>query len=603
MASAIEDYALIGDCQTAALVSRSGSIDWLCLPHFDSPACFASLLGTPEHGRWLLAPRTRSVITRRYRAHTLILETEFKTSTGTVTVIDFMPVRESTPRIIRMIRGDRGKVHMQMDLIIRFDYGLTVPWVTDGDHGAFQAVSGSHRVILRSSIPIQGKGLRTVTDFTVKAGQTHHIELQYGNSFGPVLPSRPPKTWLAKTEKFWRKWVSQGKYHGRHQEAVERSLITLKALIFSPTGGMVAAPTTSLPERPGGPLNWDYRYCWLRDATFTLLGFLHAGYRQEASRWKSWLIHAAAGSAAQVQILYGITGERLVQEWTIPWLPGFEKSVPVRIGNAASEQLQLDVYGELADALFQERLSPERDGIHFDLQFALLEHLRKIWRDPDHGIWEIRGKRHHFTHSKAMAWVAFDRTIRIAEKLKLKAPLEEWRAVRQQIHDQICRLGFNARLGSFVQHYGSTEVDASLLLLPLVGFLPPADPRVVGTVRLIEKNLIRKGFVLRFRTSPRGTLMKLREGAFLPCSFWLADYYVLAGQRDKAEQLLQRLLKIQNDVGLLAEEYDMDKNRQLGNFPQALSHVALVNTVINLYSRQGPARQRADHHRRQSPTN
>jgi GH15 family glucan-1,4-alpha-glucosidase len=592
---AIEDYAMIGDCETAALISRTGSIDWLCLPRFDSPACFAALLGTPENGRWLLAPRAKATVKRRYRPHTLILETEFKTSTGKVTLIDFMPVRETTPRIVRMVRGDRGTVEMEMDLVLRFDYGLTVPWVSTRKDGALAAIAGSNRVILHSNVPLEGQRLRTVSRFRVKAGECVHFRMQYVNAFSRVLRTETPTTWLKRTEARWTKWSKRCEYRGPNADVVERSLITLRALIYHPTGGMVAAPTTSLPERPGGPLNWDYRYCWLRDATFTLLGFLHAGYQKEARRWRNWLVHAAAGSADQVQVLYGVAGERMVQEWTIPWLSGFQNSVPVRIGNAASEQLQLDIYGELADALYQDHVTAKRDALHFDLQFALARHLAKTWKEPDHGIWEIRGKKHHFTHSKVMAWVAFDRTIRMAERLKLEAPLEDWRTVRQEIHDQVCQRGFNEKLGSFVQHYDSAEVDASLLLLPLVGFLPPNDPRIAGTIKLIEKNLLRKGFVMRYRTEARGALMKLHEGTFLPCSFWLADCYILAGQRRKAETMLQRLLKVQNDVGLLAEEYDTDGRRQLGNFPQALSHVALVNTVINLNRKEGPAQQRADH--------
>jgi GH15 family glucan-1,4-alpha-glucosidase len=593
----IEDYALIGDCETAALVSRRGSIDWLCLPRFDSPACFAALLGRPEHGRWLVTPRAKATVMRRYRPHTLILETEFKTASGKVTLIDFMPVRENTPRIIRMVRGDSGTVDLHMDLVMRFDYGLTVPWVTQEEEGILRAVAGPHRLLLHANVPMHGEQLRTVSDFCVKAGELVHFRMQYSNSFARVLPTLTPKAWLKKTDRLWRRWASRCEYRGPYADVVERSLLTLRALVYHPTGGMVAAPTTSLPEKPGGPLNWDYRYCWLRDATFTLLGLLHAGYHKEARKWRNWLVHAAAGSAEQVQILYGVTGERLLQERVVEWLPGFQNSRPVRIGNAASEQLQLDMYGEIADALFQDRATPRRDGLHFDLSFALLEHLKKIWREPDHGIWELRGKRQQFTHSKVMAWVAFDRTIRIAERYKLNAPLREWRAVRQQIHDEICKKGFNSKIGSFVQHYGAPEVDASLLLLPIVGFLPPNDRRISGTVRRIEKTLLRNGFVARFRTAPRGTLTKLHEGTFLPCTFWLADYYVLAGQRGKAEQILKRLLKVQNDVGLLAEEYDTHKKCQIGNFPQALTHVALVNTVINLYRVEGPARQRANHHR------
>ena len=595
MPSAIEDYGLIGDCETAALVSREGSIDWLCLPRFDSPACFAALLGSPENGRWLLAPRARATVTRRYRPHTLVLETKFKTAHGQVTVIDFMPVRETTPRIIRIIRGDRGTVQMRMELVLRFDYGLTVPWVTRNSNGSLLAIAGPHRVTLRTSVPVRGQDLRTVAEFSIKAGQTEYVELEYANSFGRVYRTATPKSWLTKTEKVWRKWCSAGRYRGPYADALERSLITLKALVFGPTGGMVAAPTTSLPERIGGPLNWDYRYCWLRDATFTLLGFLHAGYREEARRWKNWLVHVSAGYPDQLQVLYGVAGERLLQESEVAWLSGFRRSRPVRIGNAARQQLQLDIYGELADSLFQNKT---RAGLNLDLQFALLERLQKIWREPDNGIWEIRGKQRHFTHSKVMAWVAFDRTIRQAERFRIKAPLKQWRAVRERIHEQVCRFGFNRDLGSFVQHYGTKEVDASLLLLPLVGFLPPCDPRIVGTVRVIEQQLMRDGFVLRYRTRTKGTLMKLGEGAFLPCSFWLADYYKLAGRHQDAENVLKRLLAIRNDLGLLAEEYDVRSRQMIGNFPQALSHVALVNTIINLYSRRGPVHQRAGDQRK-----
>ena len=599
MPSAIADYALIGDCETAALVARDGSIDWLCLPRFDSPACFAALLGTPENGRWQLKPSAKARVVRRYRPHGLVLETEFVTAEGKVVVIDFMPLRQAKPRLIRLVRGRSGRVRMQMDLVIRFDYGLTVPWVTQAD-GALCAVAGPHRLILRTSAPVRGKDLHTVSEFTVKAGETVQFELEYGSSFrSPGTRSRPQlESLLKKTEESWRKWTAQCKYKGPWSAAVERSLITLKALSYAPTGGIVAAPTTSLPETPGGPRNWDYRFCWLRDATFTLLALMHAGYHEEARRWQRWLVRAAAGSAGQLQIMYGVAGERLLREWEVPWLAGYERSSPVRIGNAASEQLQLDVYGELADVLHQARASARTGGPDFDLQLAQLEHLRNIWRQPDHGIWEMRGKARQFTHSKVMTWVAFDRAIRSAEKFQVAAPLNEWRSVRQEIHDQVCRFGFDSRLGSFVQSYGSKEIDASLLLLPLVGFLPPKDPRIVGTVRAIEKKLLRSGFVMR-NTSARHTRYSgAEEGAFLPCSFWLADYYGLAGRRGAAVRLLKRLLKVRNDVGLLSEEYHVKKRRLVGNFPQALSHVALVNTIITLYTKRGPVRQRslANHH-------
>jgi GH15 family glucan-1,4-alpha-glucosidase len=595
MPAAIADYALIGNCGTAALVARDGSIDWLCLPRFDSPACFAALLGTSENGRWQLKPAAQASVLRRYRPHTLVLETEFRTAEGKALLIDFMPLREANPRIIRIVQGRSGNVRMEMDIVIRFDYGLTVPWVTQTD-GALCAVAGPHRLFLRASVPMRGKGLRTISEFTVKAGETAHFELQYGSSFQIARRRSQPRleAVLKKTEESWCKWTARCTYKGRWSDTVERSLITLKALSYAPTGGIVAAPTTSLPETPGGPRNWDYRFCWLRDATFTLLALIHAGYHDEARRWQRWLVRAAAGSADQLQIMYGVAGERLLREWEVPWLPGYQHSLPIRVGNAASEQLQLDVYGELADVLHQARASARTGGAAgFDLQLAQLEHLRKIWRRPDHGIWEMRGRARHFTHSKVMTWVAFDRAIRSAEEFRLTAPLDEWRSIRREIRDQVCRFGFDSRLGSFVQSYGSKEVDASLLLLPLVGFLPPKDPRIVGTVRAIEKKLIRSGFVMRNKSAKHTRYSGADEGAFLPCSFWLADYYELAGRRADAVRLLKRLLKLQNDVGLLSEEYHAGKRQLVGNFPQALSHLALVNTIINLYTTRGPARQRS----------
>jgi GH15 family glucan-1,4-alpha-glucosidase len=592
MPAAICDYALIGDCETAALVSREGSIDWLCLPRFDSPACFAALLGTPENGRWQLKPKAKAHIVRRYRPHTLVLETDFQTSEGKVTLTDFMPLGEAHRRLIRIVRGRSGRVRMAMDLAIRFDYGLTIPWVTRNESD-LSAIAGPHRLILRTPVPVHGEDFHTVSEFMVKAGETVYFELLYADSFRSARPrSARIEASLRKTEKFWGRWAARCKYKGRWSEAVERSLITLKALTYAPTGGIVAAPTTSLPEKPGGSLNWDYRFCWLRDATFTLLALIHAGYHEEARRWQAWLVRSAAGSADQLQITYGVAGERLLREWEVSWLAGYRRSSPVRVGNAASEQLQLDIYGELADALHQARTLAKVGVRDFDLQFALLEHLQKIWRQPDHGIWEVRGRKRHFTHSKVMAWVAFDRSIRGAECFGIKAPLDQWRSIRQEIHDQICRRGFDSRLGSFVQSYGSKKLDASLLLLPLVGFLPPKDPRIVGTVRAVEKRLIRGGFVMRYngaRNSKRPI-----EGAFLPCGFWLADYYELAGRHRDAERLVSRLLKVRNDLGLISEEYQVERKQLVGNFPQALSHVALVNAIINLHTKHGPARQRSN---------
>ena len=593
MPSAIEDYALLGDCETAALVNREGSIDWLCLPRFDSDACFASLLGSPENGHWQVAPEGKFRTTRRYRPDTLILETEFRTSAGKVTLIDFMPIRERHPKIIRIVKGARGVVRMRMNLVIRFDYGLTVPWVTRGRNNELLAIAGPHRLILRATVPVRGEGLRTVSEFVVATGQTVQFELQYRNSYRRIPPRTDALASLRVTETWWRKWISQCRYTGPSSDALRRSLITLKALTYASTGGIIAAPTTSLPEQPRGSWNWDYRFCWVRDATFTLLGLIHAGFHDEAQQWKNWLVRSVAGSADQIQVLYGPAGERLLREWEIPWLSGYGGSTPVRVGNAASEQLQLDIFGELVDVLHQAAGAAKVTNSDFDLQLNLLNYLQKIWRKGDHGIWEIRGEGRQFTHSKVMAWVAFDRAIKTAEMYKLKVPLDDWHATRREIHDDVCRRGFNKRLNSFVQTYGSNEVDASLLLIPIVGFLPPLDPRVVGTVRRIEKRLLRGGLITRFENAKKSRGRARAEGAFLPCSFWLADYYELAGRTREAKQLLKRLLRVSNDLGLLAEEYDMREKQLVGNFPQALTHVALVNTVLNLNVKSGPVHQRS----------
>ena len=593
MPSAIKDYALIGDCETSALVGRDGSIDWLCLPRFDSDACFASLLGSSENGHWQVSPERKFRVIRRYRPNTLILETEFHSSEGKVTLIDFMPVRERHPRIIRIVKGVRGVVRMHMNLVIRFDYGLTVPWVTRGRADSLLAVAGPHCLILRSTVPVHGEGLRTVSEFIIAAGQTVQFELQYRNSYGRIPPRSNALASLRETEGWWRKWISQCTYTGPSGDALRRSLITLKALTYAPTGGIVAAPTTSLPEQPRGSWNWDYRFCWVRDATFTLLGFIHAGFYEEAQQWTNWLMRSIAGSANQIQVMYGPAGERLLQEWRIPWLSGYRGATPVRIGNAASEQLQLDIFGELADVFHQARVSVGDGRSDFDLLRNLLTYLQKIWRKGDHGIWEIRGQGRHFTHSKVMSWVAFDRAIKTAELYKLDAPMQEWHATRREIYDDVCRRGFNKRLNSFVRTYGSDKVDASLLLIPIVGFLPPLDPRVVGTVRRIEKTLLRGGLVFRFENKKATPGAPRSEGAFLPCSFWLADYYELAGRTREAKQLLNRLLSIRNDLGLLSEEYDVREKQLVGNFPQALTHVALVNTILNLHAKRGPVHQRS----------
>ena len=551
-------------------------------------------------------------MTRRYRPGTLILETEFLTDTGSVTLVDFMPARKGHseahhPRVLRLVRCTRGSVQMRMDLVIRFDYGRTIPWVTRQPDGALIAIGGPHLLALRTDVPIRGEDLRTVSDFTLREGHTASFGLAYGSSFLPVPPSADIEASLRKTEEWWSAWISRCTYHGPWADVVKRSLITLKALTYEPTGGIAAAVTTSLPEQPRGTRNWDYRFCWLRDATFTLLAFMHAGYNEEAHRWRDWLLRSVAGSADQIQVLYGLAGERQLLEWEVPWLAGYEGASPVRVGNAASKQFQMDVFGEISGVLYHSYQTPmqhaqpgvDEDGaaFHFDLQTSLLEHLQKIWRDADHGIWEVRGPQRHFTHSKVLAWVAFDRAIRTCERLRLAAPLDEWRAARQQIHDDVCRHAFDPELGSFVQSYGSKEMDASLLFIPLVGFLPASDPRVAGTVLQIEKQLIRDGLVLRYETHRVDDGLPPGEGVFLACSFWLADTYKLMGRDAEAERLLQRLLPLQNDVGLLSEEYHLQEKRLVGNFPH-FSHVALVNTIINLNTEHGPARQRSsyNHH-------
>jgi len=595
MSTPLEQYALIGDCETAALVSAAGSIDWLCWPRFDSGACFAALLGGPEHGRWLITtvePQAR--ISRRYRDHTLILETCMETSEGAVTLIDFMPPRGRNSDVVRLVRGDRGRVRMRTELILRFDYGLTVPWVNTLPDGTFRAIAGPDLVVLQTPIQLQGKDLTSVAEFDVAAGQTIPFVLTHGYSHlrqpRPIVPTDS----LASTEKFWTEWASRHESHGEWADAVLRSLITLKALTYAPTGGVVAAPTTSLPESLGGTRNWDYRFCWLRDATLTLLALMNAGYYDEARSWRDWLLRAAAGAPAQLQIMYGLAGERRLPEFEIPWLPGYERSHPVRVGNAAHDQLQLDVYGEVMDALHQARCGKlhQREA-DWAFQRALLGHLETIWNQPDRGIWEVRGGPRHFTYSKVMASVALDRGIRAVEAHGLEGPIDRWRQLRKTIHEEVCERGFNRELGIFVQSYGSRELDASLLLLPLVGFLPPSDPRILSTIEAVERRLFVDGFLLRYDTSASDDGLPEGEGAFLACSFWLADAYVLTGRSDDARQLFERLLTLRNDVGLLAEEYDTNARRLVGNFPQAFSHIALVNTAHNLARAKKPAHQRA----------
>jgi GH15 family glucan-1,4-alpha-glucosidase len=595
----IEDYALIGDCETAALVGRNGSIDWLCWPAFDSDACFAAILGTPKNGRWLVAPSDdATAISRRYLGDTLILETRFETKDGTVALIDFMPPRGKASDIVRLVRGLTGTVKMRMELVIRFGFGVDIPWVRRIDHSLL-AVAGQDMTVLRTPVETRGQDLTTVSDFEVKAGETVPFVLTYGPShLDPPAPI-DPEIALQETAKFWQEWSSRSRHDGEYRDLVMRSLITLKALTFGPTGGIVAAPTTSLPEKLGGARNWDYRFCWLRDATFTLLALMNSGYTEEASAWHNWLLRAAAGSPANMQIMYGIWGQRRLLEWEAGWLDGYEGAQPVRVGNAAHAQLQLDVYGELIDAFHQSRMAKLKldDQATWALECAVLQHLAEVWDQPDHGIWERRGEPRHYVFSKVMTWVAFDRGIKSAEAFGFKAPLLHWRALREAIHRDVCNRGFDAEENAFVESYGSKLLDASVLLLPAVGFLPADDPRIRGTIAAVEKHMMRDGFVLRHDPREISGEKQPIEGAFLACTLWLADAHVLAGDLDKAQALFDRVAALANDVGLLAEEYDSVARRQTGNFPQALTHIALINTAHNLsaarHASEKPAMQRS----------
>ncbi len=603
MSLPIEDYALIGDCQSAALVGRNGSIDWLCWPRFDSDACFAALLGDASNGRWIIAPRDpKARVTRRYRPDTLILETRYETAEGVATVVDFMPGHPAGSSLARIVIGERGQVAICSELVIRFGYGTVVPWVTRLPDGTLRAVAGPDMLLLRTPAPLRGENMKTVSEFSVSAGEVIPFSLTYLHSHRPPPEPDDALEQVYATEKFWLDWISGCHAKGPWAAEIKRSLITLKALTFAPTGGIVAAPTTSLPECIGGQRNWDYRFCWLRDATLTLLALRTANYLDEAQAWRDWLVRAAAGSPNQLQIMYGIAGERRLTEWEVPWLPGYENSAPVRIGNAAHNQLQLDVYGEVMDALYHARqggLAQSESG--WDLQQAMLDHLEGIWSEPDEGIWEVRSDREHFTHSKVMAWLAFDRAIKSAESFLLPGPLGRWREVRDRIKDDVLRKGFDRECGSFVRSYGSKELDASLLMLPSVGFLPPDDPRIRGTVEAIERRLLVDGFVQRYDSATADDGLPAGEGVFLACSFWLVDAYVLLGRADDARRLFERLLVLANDVGLLSEEYDPRSRRLLGNFPQALSHIALVNSAFNLSHVVKPVHQRAARDKEASP--
>ena len=595
MSSAIEDYGLIGDCETAALVSRNGSIDWLCWPAFDSDACFAALLGTERNGRWLIAPAdevTKS--SRRYWDNTLILETRFETASGVVVLIDFMPPRGDASDVVRLVRGISGKVKLKMQLVIRFGVGTDIPWVKRTEEGALLAICGQDMTVLRTPVETRGEDLTTVAEFEVNEGETVPFVLTYGPSHLPLPKPIDPASALRQTEDFWISWCSHCTSDGANQDLVMRSLITLKALTYAPTGGIVAAPTTSLPETLGGSKNWDYRYCWLRDATFTLLALMNSGYTEEASAWHNWLLRAVAGAPAKMQIMYGIKGQRRLLEWEVPWLAGYEGAQPVRIGNAAHAQLQLDVYGELMDAFHQSRMAELKlEQGTWEIELKVLEHLAEVWNQPDHGIWELRGDAKHYVLSKVMTWVAFDRAIKSAENFGFDAPIERWRALRESIFRDVCEKGFDPQQNAFVESYGSQLLDGSILLLPAVGFLPASDPRVRGTIAAIENHMMRGGFVLRHDPRESSDRKQPMEGAFLACSFWLADAYVLTGEIAKAQALFDRVVAVANDLGLLAEEFDSDAGRQTGNFPQALTHIALVNTSHNLSHAKKPVEKPA----------
>jgi GH15 family glucan-1,4-alpha-glucosidase len=584
----IEDYALIGDLQSAALVSRAGSIDWCCFPRFDSGACFAALLGGPEHGRWLLAPASevrRS--TRRYRTDTLVLESVFETEEGSVRAIDFMPPRGRAPDIVRIVEGLDGSVPMRSELTIRFDFGRIVPWVRRVDSGRV-AIAGPDALCFRTPVETRGENMSTVSEFVLRQGERVPFVLTWFPSHEPLPDEIDPEQALSESEDYWLDWAGRCNHFGDYHDEIHQSLLVLKALTYEPTGGIVAAPTTSLPEWVGSVRNWDYRFCWLRDATLTLMAMLNGGYREEAEHWRRWLLRAVAGDPADIQIMYGIAGERRLDEREVEWLPGYEESRPVRIGNAASEQLQLDVYGEVFDAFYQTRAhgAPPDDNA-WALAVTLLEWLETGWREHDSGIWEVRGLPRDFTHSKVMTWVAFDRGVRLCDEFERQGSVERWREIRDEIRAEVLERAWNEEKQAFAQSYGSDELDASVLLMPVVGFLPADDPRMVSTVEAIRRELVVDGLVLRYRSHQTDDGLPAGEGVFLPCSFWLADVLALQGKLDEARELFERLLDLRNDVGLLSEEYDPASGRLLGNFPQAFTHLALVNTAIVLGEGRG----------------
>lgn len=593
MALPIEQYGMIGDCHTAALVGSDGSIDWLCFPMFDSPACFAALLGNSKNGRWLLAPADPpKKVTRRYRGDSLILETEYETETGAVTVIDCMPPRTSEPDLVRLVVGKRGSVKMRMELVIRFDYGWVVPWVQQTKDG-IQAIAGPDTLVLSTPIELRGEEMTTVADFAVSAGERVPFTLLWHASHEatPTIPDAEEA--IRTTEAWWKEWSSQCRFKGKWRDAVMRSLVVLKGLTFAPTGGIVAAPTMSLPEKIGGRKNWDYRYCWLRDSTFTVYALLNAGYQLEAKEFRDWLVRAVAGLPDELQIAYNILGVRRLTELELDWLSGYESSKPVRVGNAAWNQFQLDVYGEVLDMMYLSRRRglPESDAA-WQVEKAILKFLEDAWQRPDDGIWETRGPRTPITHSRVMAWVAFDRAVKSVEHYGCDGPADKWRAIRDRIHAEVCEQGFNPKLNSFVQTYGSDQLDGSLLMIPLVGFLEKDDPRLKGTVEAIQNEMMYGGFVYR-HPSPTGVEgLPEREGSFLVCSFWMVDCLELLGRHEEAVELFERLLSVRNDLGLLAEQYDPVARRQLGNFPQGFSHIGVVNSARNLTAEHGPAKDR-----------
>jgi GH15 family glucan-1,4-alpha-glucosidase len=594
MAERIEDYAIVGDLQTAALIGRSGSIDWLCFPRFDSGSVFSALLGSSEQGRWLIAPASGGHAKEwRYRADTLILESEWQTETGRVRVIDFMPQRETKPDIVRIVEGLDGHVEMRTELVMRFDYGSIVPWVRHTDDQTLVALAGPDGLVLRTPVVLEAQAMTHTAAFTVRKGDRVPFVLTWFPSAQPPPEPVDAEEALASTAALWHEWMSGCTYRGEYTQAVHTSLLVLKALTYEPTGAIVAAPTTSLPEQIGGVRNWDYRYSWLRDATLTLYALMNAGFIDEARAWRDWLLRAVAGDPAEMQILYGVAGERRIPEIELGWLPGYAGSRPVRIGNAAHDQFQLDVYGEMMDALHEARRHGlVRDDHAWSLQETVMEFLEGAWDQPDEGIWEVRGPPRHFTHSKVLAWVAFDRAVETVESSDRPGPVDRWRRLRAEIHAEVCREGFNVELNSFTQSYGSEELDASTLLIPLVGFLPPEDPRVIGTVEAIQRDLMRGGFVERYRPQPSVDGLSGGEGVFLPCSFWLVDALLMLERGDEARALFEKLIGISNDLGLLSEEYDPGEQRLLGNFPQAFTHVGLVNSAYNLSNHTGPGHQR-----------